>query len=66
MQGARHGPWGLTYNGRLISLLSPSDLHCGWTNGDRWFGQGQQIKAMQMGTNIYVYAMTQLGGALPA
>jgi hypothetical protein len=66
MQGFPHGPWGLTYNGRLISLLSPSDLHCGWTNGDTWFGPGKQRQAMQMGTNIYVYAMTQLSGALPS
>ena len=65
MQGFRHGPWGLTYTDRLVSVLSPSDLHCGWTNGDQWFGPGQQARAMQMGTNIYVYAMTQFGGATP-
>jgi hypothetical protein len=59
MQGTPHGPWGLTYNGRLVALLSPSDLHCGWTNGDAWFGHDQQVKAMQMGANIYMLAMTQ-------
>ncbi|HEY0255958.1 MAG TPA: DUF4159 domain-containing protein [Candidatus Methylacidiphilales bacterium] len=59
MQGYPHGPWGLTYNGRLAALLSPSDLHCGWTNGDTWFGTDKRIAAMQMGTNIYMYAMTQ-------
>jgi len=59
MQGTPHGPWGLTYNGRLVALLSPSDLHCGWTNGDAWFGHDQQVRAMQMGTNIYMLAMTQ-------
>jgi hypothetical protein len=34
---AEHGLWGLSYNGRLISVLSPTDLHCGWTNGPGWF-----------------------------
>jgi hypothetical protein len=59
MQGTPHGPQGLYYNGRLAGLISPSDLHCGWVNGDRWFGPGMQRLAMQMGTNIYLYAMTQ-------
>jgi hypothetical protein len=59
MQGYPHGPWGLTYNGRLVSLLSPSDLHCAWTNGDAWFSPEKRVAAMQMGTNIYMYAMTQ-------
>jgi Domain of unknown function (DUF4159) len=58
MQGVRHGPWGLTYKKRLVALLSPSDLHCGWTNA-RWFEPGQGELAMQMGANIYLYAMTQ-------
>ena len=59
LQGTPHGPWGLTYNGRIVALLSPSDLHCGWTNGDVWFGPEKRIAAMQMGTNIYMFAMTQ-------
>jgi len=59
MQGQRHGLHGLTYNGRVVALLSPSDLHCGWTDGDYWFGAGKTQQAMQMGTNIYLYAMTQ-------
>jgi len=37
----------------------PSDLHCGWTNGDSWFGPGQNRIALQMGANIYAYAMTR-------
>ena len=60
MQGTEHGPWGLTYNGRLVALLSPSDLHCAWTNGDEWFGHEKQVAAMRMGTNIYLHAMTQV------
>jgi hypothetical protein len=59
MQGTKWGPHGLIYDGRLVALLSPSDLHCGWTNGDRWFGMGKQKLSMQMGANIYLYSMTR-------
>lgn len=59
MQGTPHGAHGLTLNGRLVALLSPSDNHCGWVNGDTWFGRGKTDLALRMGTNIYVYAMTQ-------
>jgi hypothetical protein len=63
MQGVEHGLHGLTINGRLLALLSPSDIHCGWANGEKWFGRGKQIQAFQMGINIYLYAMMQAGGA---
>jgi Domain of unknown function (DUF4159) len=59
MQGTPHGLHAVTYDGRVVALISPSDLHCGWTNGDRWFGEGKSRLAMQMGMNIYLYAMTQ-------
>lgn len=59
MQGKKWGLHGLTVKGRMVALLSPSDLHCGWANGAVWFPPGQQEKAFQMGTNIYLYAMTQ-------
>lgn len=59
MQGIPHGLYGMTYEGRLVALLSPSDLHCGWTNGYGWFSPEKAQKALQMGTNIYLYAMTQ-------
>ena len=58
MQGTPHGLWGLTYNGRVLAMLSPSDLHCAWVNAN-WF-PGKQPSAMQMGTNIYMYALTQM------
>jgi hypothetical protein len=64
MQGVPHGLHGLTMNGRLLALLSPSDLHCGWTNGDKWFGLGKKVQAFQMGINIYLYAMMQAGVVL--
>ena len=61
MQGTPWGLHGLTLNGRVLALLSPSDNHCAWTNGDAWFGHAKQVQAIQMGTNIYIYAMTQTG-----
>ena len=59
MQGTPHGLHAVTLDGRVVALISPSDLHCGWTNGDRWFGYGKAQQAFQMGVNIYLYAMTQ-------
>ena len=59
MQGTPHGGWGLTLNGRLLAFLSPSDNHCGWTNGSGWFGRTKEALSLQFGTNLYVYAMTQ-------
>ena len=59
MQGVEHGLHGLTLNGRLTALLSPSDIHCGWTNGDVWFGHEKRVQAIRMGINIYLYAMTE-------
>jgi hypothetical protein len=57
MQGVPHGLHGLIYEGRMVALLSPSDIHCGWANGDAWFGHQKQVAALQMGINIYLYAM---------
>jgi hypothetical protein len=59
MQGTPHGLHAVTYDDRVVALISPSDLHCGWTNGDGWFGEGKSRLSMQMGINIYLYAMTQ-------
>jgi hypothetical protein len=59
MQGINHGPQGVMLDGHLVGLVSPSDLHCGWVNGDNWFGPGKQKLSMQMGANIYLYAMTR-------
>jgi len=62
MQGTEHGGYGLTLNGRLVSFISPSDNHCGWTA--RWWTLQKRTLAKQMGTNVYIYAMTQ-GAGLP-
>jgi Domain of unknown function (DUF4159) len=59
MQGVAHGLHGVSLNGRLMALLSPSDIHCGWTNGDVWFGHAKRVQAIQMGINIYLYALTE-------
>ncbi len=66
MQGAAHGLHGITHRGRLVALLSSSDLHCGWSDGGvQYFGRPKKVQALQMGVNIYLYAMTQTGGAPP-
>lgn len=61
MQGVEHGLHGLTVNGRLIAFLSPSDIHCAWTNRDFAYGPGKQEAAFQMAINIYLFAMNQTG-----
>ena len=66
MQGQAHGLHGITLNNRVVALLSPSDTHCGWTNGDLWFSPQKQQLAFRMGINIYLFAMTQPGAmAMP-
>jgi Domain of unknown function (DUF4159) len=59
MQGTPHGLHGLVLDGRIVALLSPSDIHCGWVNGDNWFGPGKAREAFRMGANFYAFAMTQ-------
>jgi len=65
MQGTPHGGWALFLNGRMVTFLSPSDLHCGWsshhlliTGGRPWFPKEKSDLALKMGINIIVYAMT--------
>ena len=59
MHGQDHGAWGVFMGERLAVLLSSVDLHCGWC--DRRgveFGRASYEKAIQMGINIIVYALT--------
>ncbi|MFA7343425.1 MAG: DUF4159 domain-containing protein [Terrimicrobiaceae bacterium] len=63
MQGNPHGLHGMTVGGRLVSVLSPSDIHCGWVNGDKWFGTGKRLEAFKMGINIYLFAMSGNGAS---
>lgn len=59
LQAKKAELWALQLNGRVLALLSATDLHCAWTYGDAFGGTGTQKLALQMGTNIYVFAMTQ-------
>jgi hypothetical protein len=57
MQGQNYGAHGLFIDNRLAVFLSPSDLHCGWTN-PQWFGQKKYKSALEMGINIIMYAIS--------
>ena len=66
MQGKDDGGWGLHVKGRLAVFLSPGDIHCGWQSrylrGSArtrpWFSVEKEEQALQMGTNIFVYALS--------
>lgn len=57
MQGQKHSAKGFFVGNRLAIFLSSTDLHCGWCDSI-----GEQFpdhkKALQMGVNIIVYAMS--------
>jgi hypothetical protein len=58
MQGQNIGAWA-TFDrttGRILTLLTPTDLHCGWTG--QWFGPEKQMQALKMGVNIIVYYLS--------
>ncbi|MAE60112.1 MAG: hypothetical protein CMJ49_02020 [Planctomycetaceae bacterium] len=55
MQGRDHGLWGVYHRDRLIAVMGSGDLHCAWA---QWFGPSDEQLSLQMGANIYVYAMT--------
>ena len=57
--GLNHGAKGLFIRDRLAVFLSSTDLHCGWCDrhGVEWGLQGYR-KAIQMGINIIMYALT--------
>ncbi len=66
-QGINHGGYGLFLDNRLAVFLSPSDIHCAWTDLDRqlnrrimkrWFPGKNTRDAIKMGINIVTYAMT--------
>jgi hypothetical protein len=56
-----YGLHALKLQDRVVALLSATDLHCGWANGEVWFGREKYIESIQMGTNIYLYAMSEGG-----
>lgn len=57
MQGQNYGAKGLFINDRLAIFLSSTDLHCGWVDSTGEMFSDYK-KALQMGVNIIVYAMS--------
>jgi len=60
IQGIPHGAYGLTHNGRLLVLLSATDLQWAWAERND-YATTKVDQAFQMGANIYIHAMTQAG-----
>lgn len=58
LQGKKHGAFGLFEpgTGRLMSVATPGDLHCGWMC--RFFGPERDLEAIKMGLNIIIYYLT--------
>jgi hypothetical protein len=58
MQGVKHGAYGLFEpgTGRIMTISTPGDLHCGWVN--RFFTPEKNLQAMKMGVNIIIYFLT--------
>lgn len=55
-QGKNNGISLVTLKGRLIGIITSSDIHCGWVT-ESWFGAEITREAHRMGANIYVYSM---------
>ena len=58
LQGVDHGIFGLFEpgTGRLMTIASPGDLHCGWMC--EYFGKKQDMEAIKMGINILIYFLS--------
>ena len=58
MQGVDHGMWGQFEpgTGRLTTVATPGDLHCGWMC--QYFGKNQDTQAIKMGINIIIYFLS--------
>jgi len=59
MHGQNHGARGVFIGDRLAIFLSSTDVHCGWcdSHGFEW-GKENYKKAIQMGINIIMYAIS--------
>jgi hypothetical protein len=58
-QGSPEGAWGLHDDkGRLMIIITPSDIHCGWDSVGNHFGDKNITDSYRMGTNIVIYALT--------
>ena len=59
MHGQNHGARGVFVGDRLAVFLSSTDLHCGWCDSHGGvFGRHNYKKAIQMGINIIMYAIS--------
>ena len=59
MQGQNHGARGVFIGNRLAVFLSSTDIHCGWCDSHGFtFGRQNYKKAIQMGVNIIMYALS--------
>ncbi len=58
MQGVNHGLYGQFEpgTGRLRTVASPGDLHCGWMS--EYFGKEKDMAAIKMGINIIIYFLS--------
>ena len=59
MHGQNHGARGVFIGDRLAVFLGSTDIHCGWCDSHGFeFGRQNYEKAIQMGINIIMYAIT--------
>ncbi len=59
MHGQNHGARGVFIGDRLVVFLSSTDIHCGWCDSHGFeFGRQSYKRAIQMGINIIMYAIT--------
>lgn len=58
MQGVDHGAWGLFEKGtgRLMTVVTPGDLHCGWMS--RYWAPEKNLDGIKMGINVLMYYLT--------
>jgi hypothetical protein len=59
MHGQNHGARGVSVGDRLAVFLSSTDIHCGWCDSLGFeFGRESYERAIQMGINIIMYALS--------
>jgi hypothetical protein len=59
MHGQNHGARGVFIGERLAVFLASTDIHCGWCDSRGFeFGRRSYEKAIQMGINIIMYAIS--------
>ena len=59
MHGQNHGARGVFIGDRLAVFLGSTDIHCGWCDSHGYeFGRDNYEKAIQMGINIIMYAIS--------